>query len=106
MRQTSWKINKLKAMKYLTTIIAVVILMTFCASCGKEAKGLKEEIKALKEENSYLKAENIGLKKEVEELYKKIEEKETAKARELQKEKEASQEPSKLKKPENEKVKR
>lgn len=93
-------------MKYLSTIIAVIMLMTFCTSCGKEVKGLKEEIKALKEENSYLKAENIGLKKEVEELYKKIEEKETARARELQKEKEAPPEPSKLKKPENNKAKR
>ncbi|MCX5798810.1 MAG: hypothetical protein NTU90_04505, partial [Proteobacteria bacterium] len=62
-------------MKFLLYAVALFILITGCASCSQETKGLREEVKLLKEENSFLKAENAGLKKEIEELYKKIEEK-------------------------------
>jgi regulator of replication initiation timing len=61
-------------MKTISIFVLLSLIAAGCLSCGKEAKGLKEEIRLLKEENSFLKAENIGLKKELEKLYKKIDE--------------------------------
>lgn len=112
-------------MRYLTVIAIVISLGFFLPSCGKEAKSLKEELRVIKEENSFLKAENIALKKEVDELYKKLEEKEKVKiisegpvkveAQKKETRPAASDRPSdkpekpdveKVKKPENEKLRR
>jgi hypothetical protein len=71
MRGTS---GRIEAMKRVPILVLIAVAMVLTISCGKEAKGLREELNLLKQENSFLKAENAALKKEMEGLYRKLEE--------------------------------
>lgn len=93
-------------MRFGFIFVILIVAMTFCTSCGREAKGLRDEIKMLKEENSFLKAENAALRKEVEEVYGKLEEKSAGDPREGNSSKTVRPGEEKPKKPETVKPKR